>query len=250
MSLPSSHGPIEAVTFDFWNTLVVEDPTIFGRRRDAWIERLALAGRVVTEAAVDQAMTRAWEAYVAAWKANVPFVALDGVHVMLHDLGLADVPLPVVDELVDIYRDPPTDRFPTLTPNIASTLAALAGAGVRLGIICDVGLTPSDVLRRYLDQQGVLVHFQHWSFSDEVGVFKPDAAIFEHALKGLGEPPVSRAAHVGDLRRTDVAGARGVGMLSVRYTGVSDDPVLDDAPGIEADLVVGDHADLPAALGL
>jgi FMN phosphatase YigB (HAD superfamily) len=113
--------------------------------------------------------------------------------------------------------------------------------------VCDVGLTPSTVLRDYLEGHGILGLFDHWSFSDEVGVYKPDAAIFEHALGGLGGIDPTRAAHIGDLRRTDIAGAKAMGMLSLRYRGVTDD---DPDHGPEGDIVIDDHADLPVALGL
>ncbi len=89
--------------------------------------------------------------------------------------------------------------------------------------------------------------FDHWAFSDEVGVYKPDPAIFRHALEGLGGIDPSEAAHIGDLRRTDVAGALGMGILALRYSGITDD---DPAHGPEADVVVTDHAEVPAILGL
>ena len=243
-------GPIEVVTFDFWNTLVVEDPSLFPRRRKAWADVLAAAGHVVTDAAIHTAMDHSWEVYVAAWKANVPFAAHEAVDVVVRELGVAGLPQPVLAELLEIYVDPPSDRYPTITANLAECLTVLRDAGVRIGIICDVGLTPSTVLRRYLDQQGVLDYFSHWSFSDEVGVYKPDARIFRHALDGLGDPAPHRAAHVGDLRRTDVAGARAFGMLRVRYPGDSEDPVLDGVPTVEGHHVVDDHATLPSVLGL
>ena len=79
-------------------------------------------------------------------------------------------------------------------------------------------MTPSTSLRRQLERHGLLDYFDHWSFSDEVGWYKPAPQIFEHALAGLGVTEPARAAHVGDLRRTDVAGARAHGLLSVRYS--------------------------------
>jgi putative hydrolase of the HAD superfamily len=120
---------------------------------------------------------------------------------------------------------------------------------VRLGIICDVGLTPSVLLREFLASHGVLQHFSHWSFSDEVGCYKPSPEIFRHAAEGLGvaDVPPSQIAHVGDLKRTDVAGAQGVGWTSVRYSGSFDD-VASEGP--EAHHVVASHADLPAVLGV
>jgi ribonucleotide monophosphatase NagD (HAD superfamily) len=52
---------------------------------------------------------------------------------------------------------------------------------------------------------------------------------------------------VGDLRRTDIAGANAFGMVSVRYTGVFDDQSIAEP---EADHVVADMRELPAALGV
>ncbi len=139
-----------------------------------------------------------------------------------------------------------------LTEHVADTLAELHDQGIKLGIICDVGLTPSTVLRGWLDDHRVLELFQHWSFSDEVGWYKPARQIFEHALAGLGVAP-QHAAHVGDLRRTDVGGALAVGMTAVRYRGAFDDPAVTgagDAPLPEGDFVIDDHFDLPGVLGL
>ena len=94
--------------------------------------------------------------------------------------------------------------------------------------------------------RGLLPLFDHWSFSDEVGVYKPDPAIFRHALSGLGDPAPDRVAHIGDRIRTDVAGARGMGMIAVRYTGVYND----DDEGPEAHHVVEHHADIARTLSL
>ncbi len=76
--------------------------------------------------------------------------------------------------------------------------------------------------------------------------------IFRHALDGLGGVDPTEAAHVGDLRRTDIAGARAAGMVAVRYTGVADDPGSVEAGTheVEGDLVIADRRELPARLGL
>lgn len=240
---------IEAVTFDFWSTLVREDPTVWDRRSAAWRTLLADRGHVTDDAALKAAFDAGWHAYVANWNANTPFGAADALRVMLDELDVG-AEGDLADALLEVLTDPPADRYPTLNPNVLETLGSLRASHVRVGIVCDVGLTPSRVLRRYLDQQGALELFDHWSFSDEVGVYKPDAKIFHHALQGLGDVPPERAAHVGDLRRTDIVGARAMGMTAVRYIGVHDDPVIPDSPVIEGDHVIADHADLPAALGL
>ena len=140
-----------------------------------------------------------------------------------------------------------------LTGNVEETLVALKERGLRLGIICDVGLTPSNVLRDYLAAHGVLDLFDHWSFSDEVGCYKPARAIFDHAMAGLGGIDPGRAAHVGDLRRTDIAGARAMGMTAVRYRGANDDPAGTGPEGEtlpEGHHVIDDHTELLAVLGI
>lgn len=227
-------------------------------RLDACASVLAEVGATVDRAELEVAFQRSWDVYVQHWHDNVAFGAADAVELIVADLKLALVAgSPVVDDLVHAFTDPPAGFVPPLTDNLAGCLAALRDAGVRLGIICDVGMTPGRTLRRYLAEHDVLDCFDHWSFSDEVGMFKPDPAIFAHALDGLadasGAPvPPARAVHVGDLRRTDIAGARAFGMGSVRYTGVFDDPGDADlgTDTMEADAVVTDHAALPAVLGV
>lgn len=245
MTAASGRG-VDAVTFDFWNTIVAERAV--GSSRGARIaEELVDRGVDVGADDVSAAFDRAWEWFVGRWKANEHTTTRESVTV-----ALAQLPTPVTDDaLVDLVTDlvvaGSDPSSVVLAPGIGDALETLAASGARLGIICDVGLTPSVTLRGYLDHHGLLAHFAHWSFSDEVGCYKPDPRIFAHAAAGLGSPEPSRTAHVGDLRRTDVAGARGVGWTSVRYHGLSDDP-RDEGP--EADVVVGHHDDLPAALGL
>jgi putative hydrolase of the HAD superfamily len=242
-----SPEPIEAVTFDFWNTLMFEEAGhLKGRRLAAWIGILEDAGFAVERQLLDTAFEASWSAYVSAWKANRQFHATEAATAILDGLGF-DLPPPVRDELLASFREAGNEAELSPAPNIDGCLASLGAAGVRIGIVCDVGMTPSPALRDHLERHGLLRHFSHWSFSDEVGVYKPDPAIFRHALDGLGGVAPERAAHVGDLRRTDVAGARAVGMTAVRYTGVFDD---DSAPTPEAHHVVAHHARLPAVLGI
>ncbi len=238
--------PVEAVTFDFWNTLVVDGAAI-GRtaRLDAWLGILEDAGFATERALLDKAMARSWDRFQDSWARNEQYTHVEAAVDILEHLGY-DVPPDIHDALLATFAYGGDNR-PAMTDGAAETLATLRRAGLRLGIICDVGMTPSTQLRGILDHWGVLELFDHWSFSDEVGRYKPDPAIFQHALAGLGGVAPERAAHVGDLRRTDVAGALGVGMTAVRYTGAFDDGASE---GPEGDHVVADHRDLPRALGL
>lgn len=238
---------IEAVTFDYWNTLVYEERGhLRGRRQDAWAGILEDAGFACEREQLDMVFEATWDRYVAAWHGNEQYQAVQGAEDAIIGLGF-DLPADVRDALTDAFTNAGTHAELHLTPGVEECLHTLKDAGVRLGIICDVGFTPSAILREHLIRHGVLPLFDHWSFSDDVGAYKPAPVIFEHALEGLGGVLPERTAHVGDLRRTDVAGALAMGMLAVRYTGVFDDASQDQP---EAHHVVADHRDLPAVVGL
>jgi len=237
---------LEAVCFDYWNTLVHEDGTMAHLRRDAWAARLGSAGVAIADHELDVAFEGAWRRFTEAWHANRQYVLDDAARDLLTDLGLEGLDADIHESLVaDLHAVGETAQL-SLAPGVESCLRRLKAAGLRLGIVCDVGMTPSTLLRSHLERFGLLELFDHWSFSDEVGWYKPAPEIFEHALDGLGGVEPGRAAHVGDLRRTDVAGAQGMGLTAVRYRGVYDDV---DGEGPEADLLCDHHDDLPALLG-
>jgi putative hydrolase of the HAD superfamily len=231
----------EAVTFDYWNTLVWEETGhLSGRRKEAWAGLLEEAGFAMERSLLDAVFQRSWDRYVEHWTANQQFQSVRAAEELVEQLGFV-VPTHVRRALVDAFADVAHDAELHLTDGVADCLHALRDAGLKLGIICDVGMTPSPVLRAHLDRHGVLGLFDHCSFSDEVGHYKPSAVIFEHALAGLGVDP-ARAAHVGDIRRTDIAGALAMGMTAVRYTGVSDDTTQTTPEGHH---VLASYVDLP-----
>ncbi|HET7488448.1 MAG TPA: HAD family hydrolase [Acidimicrobiales bacterium] len=238
---------IEAVTFDFWNTLVYElRGDLRSRRLEAWSGLLEERGFALERVELEAVYDGAWEAYLASWEANEQFLAAEAAEHIIERLGFT-VPDDVRTQLVEAFGGAGATAELHLADGAEGCLRSLKDAGIKLGIICDVGFTPSHTLRDHLIRHGVLPLFDHWSFSDEVGAYKPSPVIFEHALEGLGGPAPSRVAHVGDIRRTDVAGALAMGMVAVRYTGIEDD---DTQPEPEAHFVV-DHFDkLPATLGI
>lgn len=238
-----SGAPVRAVTFDYWNTIVRTHADPSAWRLDQWQALLGGAGHDVPTELVRAVFDAEWLEHQAAWQRNEQYTGVRAAQGAVARLGL-DLPAGLVDALVEAFQAAGEDVPYELCPGVADALTALAERGVGLGIICDVGFTPSVILRRLLEGFGVLDVFTGWSFSDEVGWYKPAGEIFRHALGYLGEP-ADACAHIGDLRRTDIAGARAMGMRSIRYAGVNDD----DTAGPEADVVVTDYADLLDALG-
>ena len=66
----------------------------------------------------------------------------------------------------------------------------------------------------YPERRGLPNRFRFVVFSQDVGVEKPDPGMFREACKGAGCEP-GELMHVGDSLESDVAGANGVGALSV-----------------------------------
>jgi FMN phosphatase YigB (HAD superfamily) len=65
---------------------------------------------------------------------------------------------------------------------------------------------------RWLDQ------FDHLTFSAEVSLIKPDAAIYEHSLRGVGVA-ASEALFIDD-KEPNVQGARAVGIRAIRFQSI------------------------------
>ncbi|HEX7168735.1 MAG TPA: HAD family hydrolase [Acidimicrobiales bacterium] len=255
---------LRAVTFDHWNTLVHERVgSTRDARLDAWLGILEGVGFAVERQRLDAAFAVSWERFVSTWESNqAQYRSTEAAVDIIEELGF-DLPPGVHDELVEAFASAPLSVDLMLCDGAEECLRALKDAGLRLGIVCDVGMTPSTALRANLERKGVLDLFDHWSFSDDVGAYKPSPAIFEHALAGLGGVAPAQVAHVGDLRRTDVAGAKAMGMVTVRYTGVFDDAGDDEqvatGAGVgsagggelpEADHVVADLRQIPKVLGI
>jgi putative hydrolase of the HAD superfamily len=234
----------DAVTFDFWNTLMWEQPdALVAGRMKVLCRVLADHRHDVDEARLRECHQVAFLQYQDAWTANEQYCVPDAVDTILSELGLpSDGPLRPA--LIEGFSEAGRATELHLASGVEACLRRLASAGVQLGIICDIGLTPSPVLRWHLEQRALLGLFASQVFSDETGVYKPDPGAFHLALGQLGVPP-ERAAHVGDRRRTDVGGALTVGMTAVRYRGVYDDI---SAPGPEAHHVIDDYDGLAELL--
>lgn len=70
----------------------------------------------------------------------------------------------------------------------------------------------ADVQRPRLSAAGLLHRAETVVISDEVGVAKPEPAIFDLVLAGMGRPERSRVLMVGDSLTSDIAGGRDAGL--------------------------------------
>jgi HAD superfamily hydrolase (TIGR01509 family) len=129
-----------------------------------------------------------------------------------------------------------------LHDDVRPCLVALSGR-YRLGIIANQPSAVKDAMRR----DGLDGYFEVWGVSHDVGLEKPDPALFKHVIEEAGvEPP--RSVMVGDRLDYDVRPAKAAGMRAVwALRGEAPD---DPTPGqlAEADAAIRGLAELPAVL--
>jgi putative hydrolase of the HAD superfamily len=95
-------------------------------------------------------------------------------------------------------------------PEVPDVLARLRAGGARLAVVSNWDVSLHDVLER----TGLRGLVDAVVISAELGVAKPDPAIFRAALDRLGAA-AEGAVHVGDSLEHDVAGARAAGLEAV-----------------------------------
>jgi putative hydrolase of the HAD superfamily len=206
-------------------------------------EALREEGRAFSEAQLAQGLSAAWDHFDTVWlneHRTPPCEEL--VYAILASLSVRLEP-ERLDSLVRRFEQLVLEVTPEPMPGAVYTLPELAGR-YRLAVICDTGYSPGSVLRQLLDRHDLLGHFEYTYFSNEHGVSKPDSHAFLHTL---GELHVrsAEAAHVGDIQRTDIAGAQAAGMSAVHFVGANNR----DAARSTADVIVSHFEQLPQALG-
>lgn len=243
MSLP--HPP-RAVTFDCWQTLIVEArwEVAHGLRVAALEAAARAAGRPLEPGEAGRAFDNAWGRHMELWTREVATGAREVAHWALEELGISPTDAAFAP-LHTAFEEASHSGHVQAIDGARNTLERLREAGIGCALICDTGLTPGRVVRELLDRHGLLAPLGATIFSDEWSLPKPHPRVFQAALEALEVPP-EHAVHVGDLRRTDVAGGRGAGMGTIRIRATHDD----DTPLADADHVVDSHAELLRVLGL
>lgn len=215
------------VTFDCWQTLIYEEgplasaPTPHGGRVGMIAQHTGASPE-----AIAAAFAEGWLEHQRAWHRREIFGSPEMTAHVLQAIG-AKLSTERQLRLVTELEDEVLSHRVCAIDGARELLESLRAAGVRTALICDTGFSPGRVVRMLLARVGLLDLLEVHVFSDEVRVPKPHPRAFLAALEGLNVP-ARGAVHVGDLKRSDIAGARAVGMQTVRFAGRNDD--ADDKP--------------------
>lgn len=257
-------GGIEAITFDFGNTLVPVS-------RDSLRRVVELTADAVCERS--PGLERG--AFLAVWaeerdrqfREEVPqFREVDLAERLMRVLArLRGMSPPGADERWEqaramAYSDPADvawgveqysrafiDALPA-DPEVARLLARLA-AERDLAILSNWPLAAT--IDRYAEAHGWLPSLRAIVVSQRVGTIKPRPAIFAAARAALGSPDPASILHVGDDWAADIAGASAVGWRTAWLTTRPDDsplPASERDGTIDPDLVIESLGELEAHL--
>ena len=213
----------DLICIDFWNTLVraTSNGEIRRKVRHDALARLAVAyDKTITEQMVQEANKLASERFDEIWygQQRTP-TTLELVQIIMDHLNLQ----PSREELQDLviaYQDSLMAGPPETVAGIHDALDELSRMAP-LAIISDTMYSPGRVLRAFLQEQGLGQFFSFYVFSDETGVSKPHPKAYNTALEYAKADP-ARSWHIGDIQKTDILGAKGVGMKAILFTGLSD----------------------------
>lgn len=227
---------VKAVTFDLWETLLLERDGYDTRRSSARCRNLANAfkmlGVKVSVEKIDFALKETISSLLKVWDTNKDVTHLDQIRLILKHLsgGSAVAKDEWINALSSAYVSALFEVPPYLNPDAHKVLRWLKSENISVGLICNIGLTPGFGLRRFLVNQGVAEYFDIMIFSDEVRVRKPDSRIFHLVAKKFKVKPCE-VVHVGDNLRSDVWGAKNAGFRAVYFScGVGRDRIAESDP--------------------
>lgn len=244
---------ITAVTFDLWQTLLVDNRQLGLTRSSARLEGVQRILGEVGECFDLEHITEAyWECYrkCAAIREGLLDVSFsEQIDIFVENIkpGLGRSLEPaVLEEITRVYADSFLDYPPPAHEDAVSVLRSVHDMGLRIGLISNTGMTPGITFRTYLSNTGMLDFFDTLTFSDEVKMSKPAREIFLLTLRTLDAAP-GQTVHVGDSIRNDVAGAKDCGLKTVWITGFSEREDPSD-PATEPDETVDGLGAVVAAI--
>ena len=213
---------IKVITIDFWNTLFNSDSGQVrnSARLKVLLDTLKDVGINMDDDMFEVVMQKSWKYYNDKWlnelrtpKANeIINYIWEGMNYEKNEKAIKYV--------VDFFENSILYFPPELQKNALSALQSLSQK-YKLAIISDTGFSPGRVMSQMLEEIDIKKYFSAFSYSDETGVAKPHPKAFDFVLKQLDCLP-ENALHIGDIERTDIEGAKKVGMKAIRYDGDPD----------------------------
>lgn len=187
---------MRAIIFDLYETLITEFDA-------AWRTRPSIASRLgVDEQACNAVVAACWRRRMSGELPDFPHTLREICHTLGHT--------PDETLIAQLYQERLLDKaqpFARIDPSIVQMLERLRAVPFRLGLLSNAA--PEDAAAWPGCQLAGL--FDDVVFSCQVGLVKPEAAIYELACGRLGVTP-AEAIFVGDGGSQELSGAAAVGL--------------------------------------
>jgi len=243
---------IKGITFDLWDTILVDDsdepkrktagrsPKPEERRR--LVHEMASRYCTVSTAQVNAAYDEVDRAFKKVWHdEHITWTVHERLSKIMEALGTT-LSEKDMTELVRRHEEMELEFRPDFIAGTHDILCQLHGQ-YRLGVISDAIFSPGRILRILLKDEGLLDYFDICVFSDECGHSKPHPDVFKAAWKGLNLNP-SEVVHIGDREHNDILGPQQMEMKAILCTAAVDR----DSKNTKANAIFKNYKDLPPIL--
>lgn len=212
---------LKVITIDFWNTLF--DSANAEKRNSLRINTfLKVTDKLdyyIKYDEIEKTIAASWEYFNKMWiEQEITPTAIDLVQFFWDYLKLP-ANQEAMNSIANQFANSILDYPPNLLAGVENSLRELSKE-YKLAIISDTGFSPGEVLKKLLKKENIFKYFDEFSFSNETGVAKPNKAAYFHILNKLDCVP-EFALHIGDIERTDIVGAKQIGMKAIRFIGDS-----------------------------
>lgn len=208
----------KVVTFDFWNT-IFDSSDAYNRNAErinaliSGFRECGLRGEVNGTILYNDI----FEHFNQIWIEKSRTITARDMVTFAFDSFKLSPDAALVDQITEVFQTAVLYNPPKLNENIREAFETLE-KNFHLAIVSDTGFSPGKTLRSLLNTESVLHFFSAFSFSDETGVSKPSREAFEPIFNKFGVTP-EECIHIGDNARTDITGAKRLGMRAIHYIG-------------------------------
>jgi len=200
---------IKLVSFDFWNTLIFnKDPLHTIMKKAKALSKLTGVGREIAYQVIERIEKQTEKEREEKMK------EISSEEVSKRIVLAIDNPR-VHGEFKKIYDGIVENAPLKLEETAVKTLDRLKQNNKKIAILSNT--SHGYVLKKILENKGVIQYFDFLIFSDEVTYRKPHPFIFSKLVELSGIKP-QEIIHVGDRCNLDVEGAKNAGFLTGWYT--------------------------------
>jgi len=222
----------ECITFDLWQTLIVDQQEWGKTRSDV---RINSSYEILRENNISVELDQITLAYKQTYE-ECDELRKNGVDISFRDqvlMYLSFIKEGIVEELsessirkiINDYGFAFYEAPPELAIGALDILEYAQSKQLKIGLISNSGTTPGIIVKAYLEQLGILEFFHDMVFSDELLISKPSGKIFMKSLINLQVMPED-TIHVGDNLYSDIHGAISNGLSAIWIKGYDNRDII------------------------